>query len=134
MLQILKWSSFLRPTGVMASSLEISIGQYSDRGRKETNQDFHGALVPHKPDVAAKGIAIALADGISTSSVSRIADSCKAGRRPSRRKTRFCSGKCSLCCFSALFFFSSSSAHSRPSRNRTPESEEQAPCRTLRPT
>ena len=26
--------------------LKISIGQHSDKGRKATNQDFHGALIP----------------------------------------------------------------------------------------
>jgi serine/threonine protein phosphatase PrpC len=53
--------------------LRLSIGQHSDKGRKETNQDFHGALIPGPPALALKGIAIALADGISSSSVSRFA-------------------------------------------------------------
>lgn len=57
----------------MGRELAISIGQHSDKGRKETNQDFHGALIPDPPTLGLKGIAIALADGISTSSVSRIA-------------------------------------------------------------
>lgn len=57
----------------MASELTLSIGQFSDKGRKEINQDFHGALIPSQPLAAAKGIAVALADGISTSRVSRIA-------------------------------------------------------------
>src|SRR6476646_2678002 len=57
----------------MRRDLAISIGQHSDPGRKETNQDFHGALIPEQPALGLKGIAIALADGISTSSVSRIA-------------------------------------------------------------
>ena len=51
----------------------MSVGQHSDKGRKDTNQDFHGALVPAPPLLAAKGIAVALADGISTSTVSRVA-------------------------------------------------------------
>ena len=29
----------------MPRELKISIGQYSDKGRKETNQDFHGVLI-----------------------------------------------------------------------------------------
>lgn len=57
----------------MRHDLAISIGQYSDKGRKDTNQDFHGALIPVQPALGLKGIVIALADGISTSSVSRIA-------------------------------------------------------------
>jgi len=47
--------------------LEISIGQYSTAGVKPENQDFHGALQPEGADLVSKGIAIALADGISTS-------------------------------------------------------------------
>lgn len=57
----------------MASQLTITIGQYSDKGRKESNQDFHGAYLPREPQLSAKGIAIALADGISSSDVSHIA-------------------------------------------------------------
>lgn len=57
----------------MAGTLTISIGQCSDRGRKEINQDFHGALIPEEPLLSLKGIAIALADGISSSDVSQIA-------------------------------------------------------------
>jgi serine/threonine protein phosphatase PrpC len=57
----------------MARGLRLSIGQYSDKGRKEVNQDFHGALIPEQPALGLKGIAIALADGISTSSVSGVA-------------------------------------------------------------
>ncbi len=57
----------------MPRELRISVGQYSDKGRKETNQDFHGALIPKEPLLGTKGIAIALADGISSSNVSQIA-------------------------------------------------------------
>lgn len=53
--------------------LNISAGQYSDKGRKASNQDFHGLCVPHEPLLGAKGIAIALADGISSSLVSQVA-------------------------------------------------------------
>ena len=51
----------------MPRELKISVGQYSDKGRKETNQDFHGVLIPDEPLLSLKGIAVALADGISTS-------------------------------------------------------------------
>src|ERR1700704_1538521 len=57
----------------MPRELKISIGQCSDKGRKETNQDFHGALIPQEPLLSLKGAAIVLTDGISSSSVSRIA-------------------------------------------------------------
>src|SRR6185436_7741281 len=57
----------------MARDLKISIGQHSDKGRKESNQDFHGAMMPAQPALGSKGVAVALADGISSSSVSRVA-------------------------------------------------------------
>jgi len=58
---------------VMSNVLKIAIGQYSDKGRKEINQDFHGVFIPEEPLLTSKGIAIALADGISSSNVSQIA-------------------------------------------------------------
>ncbi|HDZ56233.1 MAG TPA: bifunctional protein-serine/threonine kinase/phosphatase [Pseudomonas xinjiangensis] len=57
----------------MSSQLKVSVGQYSDKGRKAVNQDFHGVYRPEEPQLTAKGIAIALADGISSSDVSQIA-------------------------------------------------------------
>src|SRR5690349_24526750 len=54
----------------MSPQLRVSLGQHTDKGRKEINQDFHGACVPAEPQLSAKGIAIALADGVSSSSVS----------------------------------------------------------------
>src|SRR5437016_767267 len=57
----------------MPRELQISIGQHSDKGRKQTNQDFHGALIPGEPLLSLKGIAIVLADGISSSNVSHVA-------------------------------------------------------------
>lgn len=57
----------------MSSSLKIAIGQHSDKGRKEINQDFHGAYIPTDPLLSSKGIAVAIADGISSSDVSQIA-------------------------------------------------------------
>jgi serine/threonine protein phosphatase PrpC len=57
----------------MPRELKISVGQHSDKGRKETNQDFHGVLIPSEPLLSLKGIAVVLADGISTSKVSRVA-------------------------------------------------------------
>lgn len=57
----------------MPNQLKITVGQYSDKGRKEINQDFHGVSIPKEPILTSKGIAIALADGISSSKVSQIA-------------------------------------------------------------
>ncbi|MES2183929.1 MAG: bifunctional protein-serine/threonine kinase/phosphatase [Pseudomonadota bacterium] len=54
-------------------SLQVSVGQYSDRGRKAVNQDFHGACLPGEPALGAKGVVVALADGISSSDVSQVA-------------------------------------------------------------
>lgn len=57
----------------MAHQLQVTVGQCSDKGRKASNQDFHGVFMPAEPQLSAKGIAIALADGISSSEVSHIA-------------------------------------------------------------
>ncbi len=57
----------------MNNQLQITIGEYSDKGRKEVNQDFHDIRIPKEPQLTHKGIAIALADGISSSEVSQIA-------------------------------------------------------------
>lgn len=57
----------------MSKSLHITVGQCSDPGPKPRNQDFHGALVPQAPLLQTKGVAVALADGISSSEVSQIA-------------------------------------------------------------
>lgn len=57
----------------MTRQLRISVGQHSDKGRKEVNQDFHGACIPRQPQLGSKGIAVALADGISSSDVSDVA-------------------------------------------------------------
>lgn len=57
----------------MTKQLTVTVGQYSEKGRKDINQDFHGLCVPGQPLLTSKGIAIALADGISSSDVSHIA-------------------------------------------------------------
>ncbi|MBL1432964.1 MAG: bifunctional protein-serine/threonine kinase/phosphatase [Gammaproteobacteria bacterium] len=50
----------------MAEKLSISIGQYSEQGVKEENQDCCGAVNPKEPQLTNKGIAIAIADGVSS--------------------------------------------------------------------
>lgn len=57
----------------MANALKISLGQHSDKGRKEVNQDFYGAANPQAPLLGSKGIVVAVADGIGSSEVSQIA-------------------------------------------------------------
>ncbi|WP_299197887.1 bifunctional protein-serine/threonine kinase/phosphatase [uncultured Amphritea sp.] len=57
----------------MNSHLKITTGQFSDKGLKALNQDFHGAVIPKEPQLSLKGVALALADGISSSDVSQIA-------------------------------------------------------------
>jgi serine/threonine protein phosphatase PrpC/predicted Ser/Thr protein kinase len=59
----------------MASQLAVSIGYYSSAGRKPVNQDCHGVQVPQEPLLSTKGVAAAVADGISSSSVSQEASS-----------------------------------------------------------
>lgn len=54
-------------------NLAINVGQHSSAGVKKINQDFHGVTTPKDQQLATKGIAIAIADGISTSQFSHIA-------------------------------------------------------------
>ena len=57
----------------MSEQLRITAGQYSSAGRKPANQDFHGLCTPEGAQLQSKGIAFALADGISSSDVSQVA-------------------------------------------------------------
>ena len=57
----------------MSTHLHITVGQCSDKGQKPLNQDFHAVLTPKEPLLSTKGIAVVLADGISSSEVSQIA-------------------------------------------------------------
>jgi protein phosphatase len=57
----------------MSSRLKVSVGQYADKGRKASNQDFHGCYLPTEPLLSRKGVAFAMADGISSSELSHIA-------------------------------------------------------------
>lgn len=62
-----------RSSRTMPTGLNASIGGYSSAGAKSENQDFHGSLVPEGALLASKGIALAIADGISSSAVAAIA-------------------------------------------------------------
>jgi serine/threonine protein phosphatase PrpC/tRNA A-37 threonylcarbamoyl transferase component Bud32 len=57
----------------MLTELIITTGQYSDKGRKAQNQDCHGLRIPAPALKNIKGIALIMADGISSSAVSQIA-------------------------------------------------------------
>ena len=58
---------------MMQNKLQISIGESTSKGKKEINQDFHDLCIPSEPQLTTKGIAVAIADGISSSAVSQIA-------------------------------------------------------------
>jgi len=57
----------------MSTPLTLSVGQHTDRGRKPSNQDCHGAALPRESLRATKGAALVLADGIGSSDVSHVA-------------------------------------------------------------
>ena len=50
----------------MTKQLSISIGQASDKGIKERNEDFFGALIPNDESLETKGIVCAIADGMGS--------------------------------------------------------------------
>lgn len=56
-----------------AAGLRVSIGQHTEAGRKAINRDFHAACLPQAAALSAKGVVLALADGIGSSRVSRLA-------------------------------------------------------------
>ena len=57
----------------MTDTLRVAVGQCSAKGAKPINQDFHGCVHPDDALLVSKGVAIALADGISSSEVGQIA-------------------------------------------------------------
>jgi serine/threonine protein phosphatase PrpC len=57
----------------VSQPLGVSIGSATNKGVKPVNQDFLGSFVPEEPLLSAKGIVLAMADGISSSQVSQIA-------------------------------------------------------------
>jgi serine/threonine protein kinase len=59
-----------------SAKLRISLGHASDKGIKADNEDFFGALVPEEPQLTYKGIAVAIADGMSSSDAGKQASHC----------------------------------------------------------
>ncbi len=57
----------------MTKQLSISVGEFSDKGVKERNQDCCGYFQPEDNLIETKGVAVAIADGISTSDHSKVA-------------------------------------------------------------
>lgn len=55
----------------LQSVLQITFAQKSDAGRKPENQDTVGARIPEGNLLTTKGIAIAIADGVSSSKAAR---------------------------------------------------------------
>ncbi len=51
----------------MTNGPKITIGLHSTKGRKERNDDSYGIIVPDRALLESKGIAMAIADGMSTS-------------------------------------------------------------------
>lgn len=54
-------------------TLRLTVGQHSEAGLKPLNQDFHGVAQPTDAQARSRGIALAIADGISSSAVSQVA-------------------------------------------------------------
>lgn len=55
----------------MTSQLKVAVGQYSDKGEKVANQDCCGVKIPEDNLIETKGVAVAIADGISSSEHSK---------------------------------------------------------------
>ena len=51
----------------MSKQISITVGQYSEAGRKEINQDAFGVFSPSEPLLTTKGIVAVIADGVSSS-------------------------------------------------------------------
>ena len=52
---------------MLSRPLSITVGQHSPAGRKARNDDCYGVLIPQRSQLEMKGIAMAIADGMSSS-------------------------------------------------------------------
>ncbi len=59
-----------------APILKISLGAFSTKGTKERNEDYLGASIPTGAQLTHKGIAVAIADGMSGSDAGHEASQC----------------------------------------------------------
>ena len=57
-------------------TLKISIGSCTDKGIKNRNEDFVGAIIPGGAQLSHKGIVVAIADGMSASDAGHEASHC----------------------------------------------------------
>ena len=62
-----------RKGGVMWKGPKMTGGQHSEAGRKARNDDSYGVLFPEPPLLETKGIAMAIADGMSSSEAAKAA-------------------------------------------------------------
>ena len=56
---------------LMTTTLSINAGQYSEKGIKPSNEDACGIRTPDDPLLTGKGIAVAIADGVSSAEAGR---------------------------------------------------------------
>jgi len=64
----------------MSSKLVLTVGQYSDKGVKEKNEDSSGIFIPQGAALDTKGASIIIADGVSSSEAGREAsEACVRG-------------------------------------------------------
>lgn len=61
---------------MLKPTLKVSIGFASDKGIKPDNEDFSGSLIPEGTQLIHKGIAAAIADGMSGSDAGKQASHC----------------------------------------------------------
>jgi eukaryotic-like serine/threonine-protein kinase len=61
------------------SSLKATLGFATDKGIKDDNEDFVGAIIPNEPQLTHKGIVAAIADGMSGSDAGKQASQACVG-------------------------------------------------------
>ena len=59
-----------------SKTIQLDIGQYSIAGRKPRNDDSYGIVIPAGHVLASKGVAAAIADGMSSSEAAKEASEC----------------------------------------------------------
>ena len=62
-----------RRTASPSGGPAVTIGQHSEAGRKSSNDDSYGVVVPERALLETKGIAMAIADGMSSSEAAKAA-------------------------------------------------------------
>ena len=62
-----------RPIANATGAPAVRVGQHSEAGRKARNDDSYGVLVPERTLLETKGIAMAIADGMSSSEAAKAA-------------------------------------------------------------